>query len=109
MSVLLIALVVLAVVAVYARLVGRARSTARAWARRFGYRLLSCRFESAFDEEHHELGRYAEVVYRVELTTSSGERHSGRLLMWGLFAGRPEAVIHWDCPPQEAWASGSSA
>jgi hypothetical protein len=98
MSVLLIALVILAVVAVYARLVGRARATARAWAGRFGYRLLSARFESAFDDRHHELGRCAEVVYRVELATASGERHSGYLLMWDLFLGRPEAVIHWDRP-----------
>jgi hypothetical protein len=96
MSILLIALVIVLVIAFYARLVGRARSTARAWARRFGYRLVSARYESAFDEEHHDLGRYAEVVYRVELATDSGERHAGYLLMWGLLVGHPDAVIHWD-------------
>lgn len=100
MSVLLIALVVALVIAVYATLLGRARSTARAWAGRFGYRLLSARVESVLGEEHHESGRNAELVYRVELATGSGERHSGYLLMWGLFSGHPETVIHWDRPPR---------
>jgi hypothetical protein len=90
---------VLLAAALYWRVVSRARSAIRSWADEFGYRVVSARFETAFSDRYREAGRTAEFVYRVELSSASGDRATGRALIWNVLHGPVTVVVRWDPGP----------
>jgi hypothetical protein len=98
MSLLIIVLSILLGVAVYWRINRRARSAILGWARDYGYRVDSVRFHAILSSEYQEAGQEAELVYRVVLTSPSGDRHAGHFLLWGLLVGRMTVIVRWDDP-----------
>jgi len=96
MSLLLIGISILSIVALYWRVFTRARAAIRKWAEEYGYRVDSARFHAAFSADYQEAGRQAEIVYRVVLSTSTGDTHVAFFLMWNLIAGRTSVVVRWD-------------
>jgi hypothetical protein len=96
MSLLMIGISILAIVALYWRVFASARAGIRKWADDYGYRIDSARFHAAFSAEYQEAGRQAEIVYRVVLTTSTGDQHVAFFLMWNLIVGPTTVVVRWD-------------
>ena len=101
MSVLLIALTILLIAAVYWRVSSRARSAIRGWADDYGYHVVSTRFHSAFSSEYGEAGREADVVYQVVLTSPAGDRHVAYFLIGNLMLGRTRVVVRWGEPGRD--------
>ena len=100
MSLLLIGLMTLMIVALYWRVRSRARSAIRLWAADYGYVVESARFHAAFSTDFREAGQEAEIVYRVVLSTPTGERNVAFFLLWNLLVGRTTVVVRWDDPPR---------
>jgi hypothetical protein len=96
MSLILIAATALLVVLTYRRVSGRAQSAIRGWAREYGYRVVSTRFVGAFDDRFQDAGRAADLVYRAELMSSSGETVPASFLIWDVLFGTPTVVVRWD-------------
>jgi hypothetical protein len=100
MSLLLIGISILLILALYRRVFSRARAAIRKWADDYGYRVDSARFHAAFSADYQEAGREAEIVYRVVLSSSTGDKHVAFFLMWNLIAGPTSVVVRWDEPDQ---------
>ena len=98
MSLLLIGLSVLLIALVFWRVTAKARSAIRRWADDYGYRVDSASFVAAFSTEYREAGREAEMVYRVVLSSPSGDRNVAHFLLWNLIAGRTTIVVRWQQP-----------
>ncbi len=102
MSLLFIGISILLLVALYRRAVSKARSAIRSWADDYGYRVDSARFHAAFNTNYREAGREAEVVYRVVLSSPSGDRNVAYFLLWNLFVGPTTVVVRWDHPRRDS-------
>jgi hypothetical protein len=100
MSLLLIGLMALSIAALYWRVRSKARSAIRRWAADYGYVVESARFHAAFSADFREAGEEAEFVYRVVLSTPSGERNVAFFMLWNLIVGRTTVVVRWDDPPR---------
>ena len=95
MSVFLIGASILLIAALYLRVAGRTRSAIRRWASDYGYRVESAAFHAAFNSKYQEAGKVAEMVYRVVLSNTTGERHVAHVLLWNLLIGQVTLVVQW--------------
>ena len=96
MSLLFIGISVLLIALLVWRVRTKARSAIRRWADDYGYRVDSASFHAAFSTEYREAGREAEMVYRVVLSSPSGDRNVAYFLLWNLIVGRTTIVVRWD-------------
>jgi hypothetical protein len=94
-SVLLIGASILLIAGLYLRVAGRTRSAIRRWAGDYGYRIESAVFHAAFNSKYQEAGKVAEMVYRVVLSTTTGEQHVAHVLLWNLLIGQVTLVVQW--------------
>lgn len=98
MSTMLLVALVLLVAAIQLRVALRARATVRLWAREWGYRILSIRFESAFDGRYRTAGQPADLVYRLVVENEAGDRLEGRALLGIRLFGRNDLEVRWNEP-----------
>jgi hypothetical protein len=98
MSLVLIGISVLLVALVFWRVATKAKSAIRRWADEYGYRVDSASFHAAFSAEFQEAGREAEIVYRVVLSSPSGDRSIAYFLLWNMLVGRTTVVVRWEAP-----------